>query len=44
MSGMVLGSMIEADGRLRQFEAGVRQQRRLARHRARMRELEDDEE
>ncbi|CAK7243026.1 MAG: hypothetical protein STHCBS139747_004533 [Sporothrix thermara] len=44
MSGMVLGSMLEADGRLRQFEAEVRHQRRVARHQARMRALEDDDE
>ncbi|AEO62553.1 07835718-56f3-48c9-8ece-716c96cfbe38 [Thermothielavioides terrestris] len=30
MSGMVLGSMIEADRRLRQYEARIRMQRRLA--------------
>ncbi|KAK4103812.1 hypothetical protein N658DRAFT_504661 [Parathielavia hyrcaniae] len=34
MSGMVLGSMIEADHRLRQYEARVRVQRRLARDQA----------
>ncbi|KAH6854289.1 hypothetical protein B0I37DRAFT_25934 [Chaetomium sp. MPI-CAGE-AT-0009] len=34
MSGMVLGSMIEADARLRQYEARMRVQRRLARDRA----------
>jgi hypothetical protein len=31
---MVLGSMIEADQRLRQYEARVRAQRRLARDQA----------
>ncbi|KAK3299201.1 uncharacterized protein B0H64DRAFT_94334 [Chaetomium fimeti] len=34
MSGMVLGSMMEADARLRQYEARMRVQRRLARDRA----------
>lgn len=34
MSGMVLGSMIEADARLRQYEARMRVQRRLAADRA----------
>ncbi|KAK4032734.1 hypothetical protein C8A01DRAFT_20238 [Parachaetomium inaequale] len=34
MSGMVLGSMIEADSRLRQYEARVRVQRRVARDQA----------
>jgi hypothetical protein len=34
MSGMVLGSMIEADHRLRQYEARVRMQKRLAREQA----------
>ncbi|EAQ90690.1 hypothetical protein CHGG_02625 [Chaetomium globosum CBS 148.51] len=34
MSGMVLGSMIEADSRLRQYEARMRVQRRLASERA----------
>ncbi|CAK7202339.1 hypothetical protein SEUCBS139899_005062 [Sporothrix eucalyptigena] len=44
MSGMVLGSMLEADSRLRQYEAAVRQQRRIARHQARMRALEEEDE
>jgi hypothetical protein len=45
MSGMVLGSMLEADTRLRLFEANMRQQQRIARHQARLRalEAEDDE-
>lgn len=30
MSGMVLGSMLEADHRLRMFEARMRAQRRVA--------------
>ncbi len=49
MCGMSLGSMIEADYRLRQFEAQMRQQRRIARDRAVWKEIEaqygkDDEE
>ncbi|KAH8882842.1 hypothetical protein GQ53DRAFT_617749, partial [Thozetella sp. PMI_491] len=34
MSGMILGSWIEADLRLRQYEAKIRTQRRLMRDRA----------
>ena len=34
MSGMVLGSMLEADSRLRQYEARMRVQRRLQREQA----------
>ena len=34
MSGMVLGGMIEADARLRQYEHQMRMQRRLIRERA----------
>lgn len=34
MSGMVLGSMIEADSRLRAYEARMRVQRRLQREQA----------
>lgn len=34
MSGMILGSMIEADHRMRQYEHQVRLQRRIARDRA----------
>ncbi|KXJ93355.1 hypothetical protein Micbo1qcDRAFT_203435 [Microdochium bolleyi] len=34
MSGMILGSMIEADARMRRYEQQVRIQRRLARDRA----------
>lgn len=44
MSGMVLGGMIEADNRLRQYEAAVRQQRRIARHQARMRALDEEDQ
>ncbi|KAI1340940.1 hypothetical protein F5Y15DRAFT_36670 [Xylariaceae sp. FL0016] len=34
MSGMIVGSMIEADSRMRQYEYQVRMQRRIARDRA----------
>ncbi len=34
MSGMVLGSMLEADSRLRQYEARMRVQRRLQKEQA----------
>lgn len=34
MSGMIVGSMIEADYRMRQYEQRVRMQRRMARDRA----------
>ncbi|KAH9909615.1 hypothetical protein F4778DRAFT_6345 [Xylariomycetidae sp. FL2044] len=34
MSGMIVGSMIEADSRMRQYEQYVRMQRRMARDRA----------
>ncbi|KAI1776285.1 hypothetical protein F4818DRAFT_440653 [Hypoxylon cercidicola] len=34
MSGMIVGSMIEADYRMRQYEQRVRMQRRIARDRA----------
>ncbi|KAI0896071.1 hypothetical protein F4806DRAFT_50459 [Annulohypoxylon nitens] len=34
MSGMIIGSMIEADYRMRQYEQRVRMQRRMARDRA----------
>ncbi|KAI2603706.1 hypothetical protein GGR54DRAFT_459679 [Hypoxylon sp. NC1633] len=34
MSGMIVGSMIEADYRMRQYEQHVRMQRRIARDRA----------
>ncbi|RYP76675.1 hypothetical protein DL771_001597 [Monosporascus sp. 5C6A] len=34
MSGMIVGSMIEADHRMRQFEHQIRMQRRIARDRA----------
>ncbi|ERS95790.1 uncharacterized protein SPSK_04593 [Sporothrix schenckii 1099-18] len=44
MSGMVLGSMLEADSRLRMYEANVRHQRRIARHNARLRALEEEDD
>ncbi|KAI0377918.1 hypothetical protein F5Y04DRAFT_167850 [Hypomontagnella monticulosa] len=34
MSGMIVGSMIEADYRMRQYEQRVRMQRRIAQNRA----------
>ena len=37
MSGMIVGSMIEADSRMRQYEARVRIERRIARDRAKCR-------
>jgi len=40
MSGMVIGSMMEADYQLRQFEQRVRIQKRLARERARWESFE----
>ncbi|ORY71317.1 uncharacterized protein BCR38DRAFT_479819 [Pseudomassariella vexata] len=46
MSGMIVGSMIEADARMRQYEQQVRIQRRVARDRAMWetfeREFEED--
>ncbi|KAK3325758.1 hypothetical protein B0H66DRAFT_549292 [Apodospora peruviana] len=41
MSGMVLGSMIEADHRLREYEKTVRMQRRLMRDQAMWRSFEE---
>ncbi|KAM0332951.1 hypothetical protein ACHAQA_001607 [Verticillium albo-atrum] len=41
MSGMVFGSMIEADSRLREYEARMRMQRRIQRDRAKWREFEE---
>lgn len=41
MSGMVFGSMIEADYRLREYEARVRMQKRLARDRAMWKQFEE---
>ncbi|KAK6065459.1 hypothetical protein SCUP515_11175 [Seiridium cupressi] len=34
MSGMILGGMLEADGAVRQYEARLRMQKRIARDRA----------
>lgn len=42
MSGMVLGSMIEADYSIRQYEARVRMQRRLERDRAAWQKFEEE--
>ncbi|KAJ4321660.1 hypothetical protein N0V84_005214 [Fusarium piperis] len=42
MCGMVVGSMIEADGRLRQYEHQVRMQRRLMRERAKWERYEEE--
>ncbi|KAI1640562.1 hypothetical protein F4809DRAFT_396257 [Biscogniauxia mediterranea] len=44
MSGMIVGSMIEADHRMRQYEQRVRIQRRIARDRAVWDSLLDDDE
>ncbi|KAK4448174.1 hypothetical protein QBC34DRAFT_114495 [Podospora aff. communis PSN243] len=41
MSGMVLGSMIEADSRLREYEASMRMRRRLMREQAMWQSLEE---
>jgi len=41
MSGMVIGSMMEADHSLRKYEAQVRIQRRLAKERAKWKSFED---
>lgn len=42
MSGMAFGSMIEADHRMRQYEANVRMQRRMAKERAVWQQLQDE--
>lgn len=42
MSGMAFGSMIEADSRMRQYEAHVRMQRRMAKERAVWQSLQDE--
>ncbi|KUI71038.1 hypothetical protein VM1G_07203 [Cytospora mali] len=42
MSGMVVGSMIEADHRMRQYEAHIRMQRRIARDRALWQKFEEE--
>lgn len=41
-SVMVLGGMIEADWRLREYEARVRMQRRIEKDRARWRRYEEE--
>ena len=41
MSGMILGSMIEADHSLRQYEARVRMQKRIQRDRAMWQNFEE---
>jgi hypothetical protein len=42
MSGMVLGGMLEADHRMREFEAKMRLQRRIMRDRAMWQRYEDE--
>ncbi|KAH0444944.1 imidazoleglycerol-phosphate dehydratase [Colletotrichum kahawae] len=42
MSAMVLGSMLEADHRLREYEARIRMQRRLMRDRAKWERFEQE--
>ena len=42
MSGMVLGGMIEADWRLRQYEQRVRMQKRILREQARWDQYEQE--
>ncbi|EFX05967.1 imidazoleglycerol-phosphate dehydratase [Grosmannia clavigera kw1407] len=42
MSGMVLGAMLEAEHRMRLFEARMRLQRRMQRQQARLRALEEE--
>ncbi|KAF4974298.1 hypothetical protein FZEAL_8780 [Fusarium zealandicum] len=42
MCGMVMGSMIEADGRLRQYENQVRMQRKLIRDKAKWERYEEE--
>ncbi|ROW06007.1 hypothetical protein VMCG_04651 [Cytospora schulzeri] len=42
MSGMAFGSMVEADHRMRQYEAHVRMQRRIAKERAVWQSLQDE--
>ncbi|KAI1084249.1 hypothetical protein F5B20DRAFT_524162 [Whalleya microplaca] len=42
MSGMIVGSMIEADYRMRQYEQHVRMQRRIAHNRAMWGEYEKE--
>ncbi|TDZ12886.1 hypothetical protein C8034_v011633 [Colletotrichum sidae] len=42
MSAMVLGSMLEADNRLREYEAKVRMQKRILRDRAKWERFEQE--
>jgi hypothetical protein len=42
MSGMAFGSMVEADHRMRQYEAHVRMQRRIAKERAVWQRLQEE--
>lgn len=42
MSGMLAGAMIEADHGMRQYEARIRMQRRLARDRAVWQQFEEE--
>lgn len=41
MSGMAFGSMVEADHSIRQYEARMRMQRRIARDRAEWQRFEE---
>jgi hypothetical protein len=41
MSGMVLGGMIEADSRIREYEASMRMRRRLMREQAMWQSFEE---
>ncbi|RDL35016.1 Uncharacterized protein BP5553_06947 [Venustampulla echinocandica] len=42
MSGMIMGACLEADRRVRDFEAQVRMQKRMARERALRQEYDDE--
>lgn len=42
MSGMAFGSMVEADHRMRQYEARIRMQRRIAKERAVWQSLQEE--
>lgn len=42
MSGMVVGSMLESDHRLHEYEARVRLQKRIARDRAKWQRYEEE--
>lgn len=42
MSGMAFGAMIEADRSIRQYEAHIRMQRRIARDRAVWQKFEEE--